>query len=223
MKDDIRRWIESGADVPSGLRLLALLSPNPPLARLLTLNPGKYRPLLVRKLSALAGIDTATHQVPDSPATPMRREWPFLSSPDCPAELKILAADKITAYHNYVEAHAALFSCTSPEECFSTAKKVMENFIENRKILSEFSYYREHHRPLGQHPVFKERREVSKLHKLSIPQLCRRRDNLREAIWRARPEIERGDRPHLREIREKRIAAKERELATVLQILSAYD
>ena len=131
MKDDIRRWIESGADVPSGLRFLALLSPNPPLARLLTLNPGKYRPLLVRKLSALAGLDTATHLVPEnSPATPMRQEWPFLSSPDCPAELKILAADKITAYHNYVEAHAALFSCTSPEECFSTAKKVMENFIE---------------------------------------------------------------------------------------------
>ena len=57
-------------------------------------NPGKYRPLLVRKLSALAGLDTATHLVPDSPATPMRQEWPFLSSPDCPAELKILAADK---------------------------------------------------------------------------------------------------------------------------------
>lgn len=223
MKDDIRRWIESGADVPSGLRLLALLSPNPHLARLLTLNPDKYRPLLVRKLAALTGLGSIHAQTPDRPSTPMRREWPFLASPDCPAELKILAADKITAYHNYVEAHAALFSCSSPGECFSTAKKVMENFIENRKILSEFAYYKEHHSPLGRHPVFKERRETSKLQKMSIPQLCRRRDNLREAIWRARHEIERGDRPHLREIREKRIAAKERELATVLQILSAYD
>ena len=40
-------------------------------------------------------------------------------------ELKVLAADKITAYHNYVSLHERLFDCMTPEDCFGIAKKLL--------------------------------------------------------------------------------------------------
>lgn len=56
MRDDIRRWIESGADLLTGVRFLTLLSPNPELARLVELNPRRYMPLLIRKLKKVSGL-----------------------------------------------------------------------------------------------------------------------------------------------------------------------
>lgn len=97
MKDDIRRWIESGADLRTGVRFLTLLSPNPGLARLVELNPRRYMPLLIQKLKEVSGLTEMPRSVcPEKPPRPLREEWPFLAEKDCPNELKILAADKIT-------------------------------------------------------------------------------------------------------------------------------
>ena len=223
MKVDIRRWIESGADLRTGVRFLTLLSPNPGLARLVELNPRRYMPLLIQKLKEVSGLTEMPRSVcPEKPPRPLREEWPFLAEKDCPNELKIRAADKITCYRSYVEAHEKLFSCTSAEECYETAKNLIKSFTQNRKILSEFTYYREHHRILGRHPIFGELKKAAALRRLSIPELCRKRDNLKEAIWRLRHEIARGDKPHLQENRETRISQKERELDEVERILAAY-
>ena len=181
MKDDIRRWIESGADLRTGGRFLTLLSPNPGLARLVELNPRRYMPLLIQKLKEVSGLTEMPRSVcPEKPPRPLREEWPFLAEKDCPNELKILAADKITCYRSYVEAHEKLFSCTSAEECYETAKNLIKSFTQNRKILSEFTYYREHHRILGRHPIFGELKKAAALRRLSIPELCRKRDNLKD-------------------------------------------
>lgn len=137
-------------------------------------------------------------------------------------ELKILAADKITAYHNYVSAHARLSSCTTPEECFGCAKKVMENYKANRKILSELVYYREHGKVLGRHEIFSETRRLKALRNLSIVELLKRQSNLEESLWRIDYEMRKGDKPWLSEERQKRMDAKKRELAEVKDIINGY-
>ncbi|MBR2624137.1 MAG: hypothetical protein IKC96_03280 [Paludibacteraceae bacterium] len=134
----------------------------------------------------------------------------------------MLAADKITAYRNYTSAHQSLFDCTSLESCFVVAKKVVENFIENRKIHSELAYYKEHHVVLGKHPIFEEVKRIAELRQLPVAELFRRKTNLEEAIWRVQSEIRKGNKPHLLSEREQRLSAKRRELAEVERIISGY-
>ncbi len=215
---EIRQWLDSGAEVQEGLRLLNLYAPNRHLARLVSLAPSRYKYLLVRTLTAKISDAVPPATAPVS----FREDWPFLQNPDCPNELKILATDKITAYRNYVAAHEQLFNCPTQEECFITAKKVIENYIENRKICSELAYYKEHGTVLGKHPIFDEMKRIAALRRLPVAQLFRRKENLEEAIWRIGNEIRKGTKPHLLESRKARLKSKYRELAELQRILDSY-
>ena len=100
MRDAVQKWLESGAEVQAGLRLLSLYAKNEHLAQLVTARPDRYKSLLIDTLCKTAGTSPLTTPPPSSrPA--FREQWAFLSEPDCPPELKILAADKITAYRLY--------------------------------------------------------------------------------------------------------------------------
>lgn len=221
MIDVIHRWLMSGAEVQEGLRLLDIYAPNAHLHRLVSLRPDKFKHLLIQKLSALAA-QSASPVLPHSNRSSFREQWSFFDEEDCPNELKILVADKITAYRNYTSAHRELFSCTSRQDCFATAKKVVENFLENRKILSELAYYKEHHALLGKHPIFGEVKRIAKLRQLPIPELFRIKTNLEKVIWRIQSEIRKGNKPHLDSSREQRLQAKRRELAEIERIISEY-
>ena len=218
MKDEIRQWLDSGAEVQEGLRLLSLVAPNKHLAKLVSLNPKRYKPLLIQSLASV--IEPATNSSPVRPS--FREDWPFLSDCDCPNELKILVADKITTHRRYVEAHEKLYDCTTPDECFSVAKNLIENYIENRKIHSELAYYKAHRKILGKHPIFEEVKRCNELRHLPISSLFRRKENLEEAIWRINSEIRKGNKPHLLPRREQRLAAKQRELSEVNRIIDNY-
>ena len=145
------------------------------------------------------------------------------SEPDCPPELKILAADKITAYRDYVDAHRRLFDCTTLDECFATAENLIKSFSENRKILYEFTYYAEHHALLGRHSIFREMQELATLRKMGPVALVARQKNLKGSIWRIKHEITRGSKPHLDIERRNRLKAKERELAAVNKMIEEYE
>ena len=215
----INNWLGSGAEVQEGLRLLAIYAPNPHLHRLVSMNPSQFKHLLVRVLSKKI---SAVEVPANLPRPSFRENWSFLADADCPSELKVLASDKITAYWNYVDAHQKLFSCFSLEECLVQAKKVVENYIENRKIHSELAYYKEHRSVLGKHPIFDEMKRLAELRRLSIQELFRRKSNLEDAIWRVKSEIKKGDKPHLQTIREQRLNRKQRELNEVMRIISTY-
>lgn len=221
MIDSLQRWLQSGAEVREGLRLLTLYAPNKHLHKLVELRPDVYQPLLVKTLSAL--LPKTTSRPVATPRLSFRQQWSFLNNEDCPNELKILAADKITAYGNYVSAHLELFDCVDTQECFAVAKKVVENFIENRKIFSELTYYKEHKSVLGKHPIFNEINRLNGLRRLSVVELFRRKENLEESIWRIRNEINKGDKPHLQTSRESRLKKKQRELSEVNRIISGYN
>lgn len=219
--NDVTRWLHSGAEVQEGLRLLSLYAPNPYLERIVTANPALFHEHLKRALQPFS--DSIEAEAPlDAPASSgyrFREEWPFLEKPDCPLELKILANDKITAYHKTIELHKQLFFCVSPEECFETAKNLLKNFQQNRQITAEFTFYKESGKVLGKHPVFQLTKSFDGYRKMSIVALIRERDRLKGAIWRAESEIRRGDKPHLKESRLERIAQKHQQLEVVEKMI----
>lgn len=152
----------------------------------------------------------------------LREDFTFLSDPACPPELKILAANKITAYHNYKNGHAKLFDCSTPQEQFAAVKHVVENYIENRRILREFEYYKQHKKLLAEHPVFQELKELRELRKLKLLDLVKLEEKLKHNIWRIKSQIQKKDKPHLDIERERSIREKETKLAEVERILDGY-
>lgn len=217
---EIDQWLREGAGVREGLRLLSVYRPNPYLARMVERHPEKYRDLLIR---ALAGTDRRAVAETAASDRSFREDWPFLSRPDCPQELKILAADKITAWTNFAAEHERLFSCVSPEQCLETAKKCVFFYRQNRKIFSEFAHYRETGRVLGKHPVFAETLRYREMLSAGPFDLMRRRRNLLSAISRLRVQLASGVRPDLEAGRRELLASKERELAEVEKILTNYE
>lgn len=217
---EIEQWLRSGAGVQEGLRLLSIYKPNPHLARLVERHPDKYAYLLMK---ALAGVDRKSVAETAVRRPGLRETWPFLSQPDCPPELKILAADKITAYTGFAREHAKLFSCSTLEECLTTAKKCVNFYCQNRKIFSEFAYYKEHGVVLGKHPVFDEMRHRRELLSMGILDMERRRQNLRDAIWRLKKQIRLDERPDLEASRMDLLETKERELDEIGRLIEEYE
>lgn len=217
----VSQWIKNGAGVEEGLRLLSEYAPDPYTERLVRINPSRFGYLLQQKLQRFA--DTQEYVPTHQEQNQFRKQWPFLSDPGCPHELKILAADKITAYHNYVTGHRDLFQCTDLDSCFETAKKIIKNYTENRKILSEFAYYKEHRKCLGKHPIFLEMERLAEVRALPISELFRRKKNLEQNIWRIQSEINKGDKPHLQVERESRLEARRRELRETERLIADYD
>lgn len=216
---DVENWLRTGAGIQEGLRLLSLYKPNPYLARMVERHPDKYRRLLIRTLT---GRDPAPTPA-DRPARSFREDWPFLSRPDCPPELKILAADKITAWTNFAREHEKLFDCVTPEQCLEHAKNCVFYYQQNRKIFSEFAHYQDTGHVLGKHPVFGEVRRSHELLSVGPIELMRRQHNLRAAISRLKRQMGAGGRPDLDAGRAELLAAKERELAEVEKILENYE
>ena len=198
----VRSWLRAGAEVTAGLLLFSQMSSNRRLPALVKINPPKYRPLLIKKLCALAGVEP----LPDLalPRRRLRDDVPFLREPDCPAELKVLVADKITVYERYVQAHECLYDCTTLEKRYLTAREAIVNFQENRAIFAELDHYRETHTLLGRHRIFDQMREQRRLRSLNIVELIAQQRRLKSAIWRIDDEIRKGTKPHLLTEREQR-------------------
>lgn len=217
---EIEQWLRSGAGVQEGLRLLSVYKPNQYLTRMVERHPEKYRDLLIR---TLAGIGRISVDETASRSKPLRADYPFLADPGCPPELKILAADKITAYRGFVREHARLSSCTTLKECLETAKKCIFFYSQNRKIASEFDYYKEHHAVLGKHPVFEEMNRRRGLVSMGILELERRRQNLRDSAWRLSKQLRSGKRPDLAPGRAALLETKRRELDEIEKMIADYE
>lgn len=220
--NEIDRWINSGAEVGEGLRLLSIHKPNEWLARLVSKAPSRFAWLLREALAPLAESAVFSITVAKGDGR-FRQEWPFLADPSCPPELKILAADMITSWHGYVNGHEELYSCLSPEDCFRVAKKTVDNFSRNCSIRSEFQYYKTHRRLLGKDPVFETSRRLKELRSLPIVSLIRKQKALRENIWRIRHEMSKGDRPDLDAERAERLSRRKLELAEVEKMIEEYE
>jgi hypothetical protein len=107
-----------------------------------------------------------------SPAPKFRDEYPFLNEPDCPNELKILVADKLTAYKAYQAAHEKLAQANAgiitlmEDEKLELAKTATESFARSEAIKAELDHYQEKKEVLGKDPIFRQlvlEREVAEM------------------------------------------------------------
>lgn len=114
-----------------------------------------------------------------------REKYPFLKSPNCPDELKILTADMFAAYDAYREAYAKLDDKNSQDENFKLAQEVVEKYLQNRAMWAELDHYKEHNAILGEHPIFetlKLREEIAGLSDLDLPKkLANAKSNITKA------------------------------------------
>ena len=244
---NIVTWIRSGAPLSEGVSLYASLPHNPRLLTVLQKKPEAYEQELVLDLCMLLGITypkfqsiiekyhgkkiisnnapgNITQEVERKDRQPkksrsFRNDWPFLSQPECPPELKALAADKISCWERYTANHQKLFDCSTMEECAEVAHEIIKNYKENRLIYQELEHYQKHGAILGLHPVFKHYKRFKELRNLNVIQLIKEQERIKHRIWRKKSEIEKGDKPHLKAKRELSLKEAESELAEINRML----
>lgn len=149
----------------------------------------------------------------------LREEFPFLGSPSCPVELKALVADRITAYHAYREHYPKLFLASTPEECRVVAGKVVEAYIENRRVWEELNHYKQYGRILGHHPIFRHFSNLRRLRTMSLRDLLKRERQVKGNIWRVSSELKKGNKPELDEPRRDKLRGYQSELAEIRRLL----
>jgi hypothetical protein len=114
----------------------------------------------------------------------LRAEFPFLYEADCPDEFKILVADKITAFTNFIEQHKELSTLVygDPEnavpaadlgnkELYALGSEILDNYTENEDIYQELTYYAQHKEVLGKHPKLQAlalQQEVDAMNKATL-------------------------------------------------------
>ena len=159
---------------------------------LLSLPIGKQTPAKEKKI-VIVGAPTVTNimAIPEEikKSIRLREDFPFLSATDCPNELKILVADRITAYHGYVEAHKALFAAATPEEIAELAAAVIDNYIENQEIWAELNHYKENGEVLGVHPIFAEQKRKAEIIGMTTGDQIKLLNNLNNYVARSTKEI----------------------------------
>lgn len=126
----------------------------------------------IRPDNSHAGEVVIETPIAEIPVIPIREEFPFLNDADCPNELKILVADKLTAWNRYKECHAQLQKMedgtvvATNEEMAIVANEANNAYEENQKIYEELNAYKATGNILGAHPIFKKlalQREVDEM------------------------------------------------------------
>jgi hypothetical protein len=139
---------------------------------------------------------------------------------ECPAELKILVADMLSAHDLYLAGHAMLFSSSSNEQILQVCSQTVENYLENRAIWKELSHYKEHGAILGAHPLFDWVRRRDQIRQMAIAQLVKIRDRHANNLVRARKTLRDNPGHELSLKRKENIARLERELKEIHALLN---
>ncbi len=149
----------------------------------------------------------------------LRQEFPFLNDANCPDELKILVADRIKAYHTYVNAHQELFDATNDEELQAVAETVVENYLENQQIWNELNHYKETGEILGENNIFDWVKREAEIRAMQTGELAKLREGLKNNISRTKKLIK--DEPTHKNTMEREVSVKQmtKELTLVNQLL----
>lgn len=106
-------------------------------------------------------------------------------------------ADRITSYHAYKAAHAALFTAKTPQECTSAAREVLTNYRLNRQIWAEMLHYQNTGTILGKHPIFAVHTFMQEVKQLPVPEVIKKRNALYKSITVAQKQLRQNTEPHL--------------------------
>jgi FtsZ-binding cell division protein ZapB len=115
--------------------------------------------------------------LPKIDAKSIRMEFPFLNEKDCPDEFKILIADKITAWNEYLrlqellqKGHIGEMALTN-EDLAILANDAVQAFDENQKIYDELNAYQTTGKVLGLHPIFKKLQLTREVEEMTADEL----------------------------------------------------
>lgn len=149
----------------------------------------------------------------------LRDEFPFLASPECPTEFKVLVHDMLTAYTTYVDLHPKLFEVTTIEDLQKVAQGVVENYIENHAIWDELNHYKATGEILGKHPIFAKNDRMAEIQAMTTAEQVKLQKNLMNNLARTKKNI--ADKPDHKNTAERKasIAQWEIELEEVNRIL----
>jgi hypothetical protein len=134
--------------------------------------------------------------------------------------MKILVADKITAYHNYRAGHSRLFEADSLEKTFAAARDTVENYLENRRIYEELDHYQKTGTILGKHPIFSRLHRIEEIRGMKIGDLVTLKIRLQNNLIRNRKKIRQEKNHPDSQKRLERITQMELELSQVNRLLS---
>lgn len=243
-------WIRSGAPLTQGVSLYATMPCNNRLLAALQKKPEAYKNELIADVCELLSISVSKFEsikkqyygkkkierisskeeprninakrehVQVKGTRSFRSDWPFLSEPRCPPELKALAADKISCWERYTENHKKLFDCGSMEECSTIAHEIVKDYNENRLIWEELSHYKKNGAILGVHPVFAHFKRFKKFRGMNAFDLVKEHERVKHRIWRIEHEISKNDKPHLKARREHSLNETKAELAELSRMLN---
>ena len=222
LKEKVIAWMKEGCDIRTGVALYRIYGDNLRFKLMLCTSPELHVEKLKLCLAKIAGIKATNYStaVRELEKDKFRRMYPFLASPDCPIELKALAADKITTYWTVVELHEKLFTCHKNTDCLNTVRKLVNTFIEDQSIKRELDYYKQYQGVLGEHRIFDETKRISRIRNMNLRELFRKEKQLKDNIWRIKSELAKGDKPYLKSEREIRLKEKEKELEIVRKMLN---
>ena len=126
----------------------------------------------------------------------------------------------ITAYDLYKQAHESLFTCATQQELHQASKETVKNYLENRLIWEELSYYKEHGTILGKHPIFSRLRRVDQIRGMKVSELVNLKIRLDNNLIRNRAAVRRQPKHPLTGERNARIIEMEAEMVEVNRLLN---
>lgn len=233
----IHNWLLGGADPTVGLRLfMDYTEPKPAIAKMVSKHPERHLQIIKVVLFAKAEMpydfqipksvesknepaNIQKHEANKAQQYQLRTQWPFLAEHDCPAELKLLISDKITAYRNCIQAYDSLSDCNIHKELLGRLSSLVTNFVDNHRMYKELSHYKKNKKVLGEHKIFGQFQRIRELRNLKSIELFKKKKNLEHAIWRNTSLIKDSKRPDLIQQREEKIKELQMQLAEVNRLL----
>lgn len=234
----VHNWLLGGADPQVGLRLfMDYCEPNKAISRILSKDPSKHLQTIKSSLLKKAELPYTTSVIPTTTSVisteaersndtarkqvnKLRNQWPFLSDPECPPELKLLISDKITAYRNCAQEYNNLSNATTANEQHNAVRSLVTNFINNHDIYKELKHYKDTGMILGDHTIFAQYQRIKDLRSLQTMDLFKKKKNLEHAIWRNERNIKSDQRADLLHTRQEKIKELKMQLAEVDRLLS---
>lgn len=124
-------------------------------------------------------------------------QYPFLKDETCPAELKALAWDSVSAFHAFKDAHTELFEKVvqpkdtelSLDEIYDIAAKLLTDFEINREIHAELEHFAKTGEILAEHELFADIKKNRELDALTAADLTRKINNLKSNLSKKRKKL----------------------------------
>lgn len=154
--------------------------------------------------------------------TDLHKEFPFLSTKECPAEMHIVTGLLVASWKRYNTLHAELQKATteeselSEEELAKLTANTNAEFELNGKLYRELEHYHDNQTVLGEIDELKEYRITQEIATMSVSELVKEQKNAASYLTKQKKELEAEDLSDERKaLIESRIAERELRLSHV--------